>query len=282
MKLFTGQDVPELHNTNNMTANPTRFIVRDFTKEEGFKDKPYVTGWPYFRFYAEVPVYSPAGYVLGSFCVVDDKPRQDFVDAEVIALQEISDSIARHLENVRTVHSHARSDRLVQGLTSFVKGRPENAQSSTESLQAGLGRLESLPPLSKQPSTEVSHASPLNIEALSLSSTVTDEISPYQSTQDSSTVTRSTSLFSPLREMVASQPAMDSIAKDKSLKTSIGDERLSAETARPGTPLITVKEGIPVSRRVDALFSHASSLLRDSMDLDGVLFLDACHCNFGM
>ena len=130
MNLFAGKDVPELPNTTNMTANPTRFIVRDFTKEENFKDRPYVTGWPHFRFYAEVPIYSPAGYVLGSFCVVDDKPRHDFVEDEVTALQEISDSIAQHLENVRVVQSHSRSDRLVHGLTNFVKGRPDDARSS--------------------------------------------------------------------------------------------------------------------------------------------------------
>lgn len=281
VRLFTGHDVPELHNTDNMTASPTRFIVRDFTKEEGFKDRPYVTGWPHFRFYAEVPVYSPAGYVLGSFCVVDDKPRQDFVDADVTALQEISDSISHHLENVRTVHSHARSDRLVQGLTSFVKGRPENeiAMSSTASLQASVGRLESLPPFSKQSSAEESNASPLNIEALSLSSTVTDENSLFQSTQVPSTVT---SLSSPLQELATSQLSIDSITKDKSLKNSLVEERHLAETNTPGAPLITVREGVPISRRVDALFSHASTLLKDSMDLDGVLFLDACHCNSGM
>ncbi|KAE8552201.1 hypothetical protein EYB25_006095 [Talaromyces marneffei] len=275
MKLFTGQDVPELRNTTNMTANPTRFIVRDFTKEEGFKDRPYVTGWPHFRFYAEVPVYSPAGYVLGSFCVVDDKPRQDFVDADVAALQEISDSIARHLENVRTVHSHERADRLVQGLMSFVKGRPDDAASSTATLQEVVGRLESLPPLSKQPS-------PDDGRPLSPSSKVTGEALPTQLTQDSPTVTRNISSSSLPQESGTSQPSIYSITKDKIRKILTEEEHHSTQTTRPGTPLITVNESVPISRRVDALFSHASILLRDSMDLDGVLFLDACRCNFGI
>lgn len=282
VRLFTGQDVPQLQNTSNMTANPTRFIVRDFEKEEGFRDKPYVTGWPYFRFYAEVPVYSPAGYVLGSFCVVDDKPRKDFVEAEVTALQEISDSIARHLENVRTVHSHARSDRLVQGLTSFVKGRPGNAQSFTASIQEGVGRLESLPALSKKSSVEEPQVSLLNIEASSLSSTLTDETSPFQSTQDSLTITRATSRSSPPQKPPTHQPLLDSFAKDKPRKTPSVDGHASEQTMTPSAPLVGVKESVPISRRVDALFSHASSLLRESMDLDGVLFLDACRCNFGV
>ncbi len=63
VKLFSGHDVRHLQNTDNVTANSTRYIVRDFTREEYFKDRPYVTEWPYFRFYAEVPIYSPCGHI---------------------------------------------------------------------------------------------------------------------------------------------------------------------------------------------------------------------------
>ncbi|EED14644.1 sensor histidine kinase/response regulator, putative [Talaromyces stipitatus ATCC 10500] len=278
MKLFSGEDVPQLRNTANVTANPTRFIVRDFTREDNFKDRPYVSGWPHFRFYAELPIYSPAGYVLGSFCVVDDKPRQDFMEADVLALQEISDSISQHLENVRTVHSHARSDRLVQGLTNFVKGRPDDASTSSV---ASLQGLENLSHLQQRSSVGIAEPSSPNIEALSLASTVNDETSQFLSTQDLPTVTRSTSLSSPPRDSATSFPTIDNTTKDEPYVTS-GVERQSVETTGPDTPLVTVKEGIPISKRADALFSHASSLLRESMDLDGVLFLDACHCNYGV
>jgi hypothetical protein len=280
MKLFTGQDVPQLQNTVNMTANPTRFIVRDFTLENNFKDKPYVVGWPFFRFYAEVPVYSPAGYVLGSFCVVDDKPRQDFSDADVLVLQEISDSISRHLENVRMVHYHARSDRLVQGLTDFVKGRPDDEPSSSINMQQSIPPLTRLPTLSNQTSSD--EIQPGIMEGLSLSSTVTDETSPIISRQDSSNLTGGTSISSPLQASAISQPTIENLSKDKPRKRSLKSEQSVAGTSPLDTTFVAVQEDVPVSRRIEAIFSHARALLKASMNLDDVLFLDASHCNSGM
>lgn len=282
VKLFTGQDVPQLRNSANMTATSTRFIVRDFTLEEGFKEKPYVLGWPYFRFYAEVPVYSPAGYVLGSFCVVDDKPRQSFGEADIVALQEISDSISNHLENVRTVHYHARSDRLVQGLTNFVKGRPATKPSASVEAQQKVAPLARLPSFISRRSSEVPLPDTLGIEQLSLASTATDETSPLASGQESSIVTKSTSISTPMQDSAVSQPAIENLIKEKPVRPSVMGEHDLTRTNSLGTPLVAVKEGVPVSKRFEAIFSHASSLLRESMDLEGVLFLDACHCNFGM
>lgn len=51
------------------------FIVEDSRLDERFKDNPYVTGNPNIVFYAGIPLISSNGYGLGSFCVVDNKPR---------------------------------------------------------------------------------------------------------------------------------------------------------------------------------------------------------------
>ena len=89
--------------------------------EETYRDRPYVQKWPYMRFYAEVPVKSPAGFVIGSLSIVDDKPRQIFTDTDVATLQEISTVITQHLETVRLQHDSNHAGRLMQGLSSFVK-----------------------------------------------------------------------------------------------------------------------------------------------------------------
>jgi GAF domain-containing protein len=40
-----------------------------------FKDNSLVTGSPFIRFYAGVPLFSRGGHALGTLCLVDIKPR---------------------------------------------------------------------------------------------------------------------------------------------------------------------------------------------------------------
>jgi GAF domain-containing protein len=109
IRLFTGRESNDIE-SGNVTANRTRYIIRDFRAEDCFKDRPYVREWPFMRFYAEVPLYSATGYVLGSYCVVDDEPRAVFGDSEIRDLQEVADAIGQHLENVRIAQAHTRAE----------------------------------------------------------------------------------------------------------------------------------------------------------------------------
>lgn len=77
VSLFTGRTTNDI-DTSNITANRTRYIIRDFTLDDCFKDRPYIRESPHMRFYADVPLFSASGYVLGSYCIVDDKPRTEF------------------------------------------------------------------------------------------------------------------------------------------------------------------------------------------------------------
>lgn len=61
-------------------------VVPDARYDKRFHDNPLVTDDPNIRFYAGHPVSGPGGEVLGTLCVVDNKPRrpEDF-DTEALA-----------------------------------------------------------------------------------------------------------------------------------------------------------------------------------------------------
>ncbi|KAL4876766.1 hypothetical protein BJY04DRAFT_222774 [Aspergillus karnatakaensis] len=286
VKLFSGFDVPHLQNTVNVTANSSRYIVRDFTLEDYFKERPYVTEWPYFRFYAEVPIYSPSGHILGSYCVVDNKPRSTFGEAEVTALQEVSDAIANHLENVRTVHYHRRSDLLVQGLTTFVKERPDNwnAPLISGNVSTTVAPAKNLARKGGSSSAESADPDHLPIRELSLTTDPTGGTSPLFSNREGGDYsTDATSLSVALHEPLETPPANKTVAEAPSPKnTSFFPGVSRTESSVKSTPQLNPKDSVPLSTRIANIFSHASSLLRESMDVDGVMFVDACRCNSGI
>ena len=52
------------------------FVVADTWKDPRFADNPLVTGAPYLRFYAGVPLRGPHGDRVGVFCLKDTQPRE--------------------------------------------------------------------------------------------------------------------------------------------------------------------------------------------------------------
>jgi len=51
------------------------FIIPDTLKDSRFADNPLVTNEPKIRFYAGVPLKALTGEKLGTFCIIDTKPR---------------------------------------------------------------------------------------------------------------------------------------------------------------------------------------------------------------
>ncbi|CEJ62711.1 hypothetical protein PMG11_11203 [Penicillium brasilianum] len=256
IKLFTAQDTSLEVDTPNITANRTRYIIRNFTDEECFRYRPYVVDWPHMRFYAEVPLFSPSGHVLGSYCVVDDSPRLVFGDAEVALLQEIADAVAHHLENARIVHFHRRAEKLVKGVTDLV-GNPSDSEAEPKESYP----FASLPVQSDQDSKD-EHAVTYSVQKEDQSSKqITDEFSLLSLDRNKSNYTENTSVL--LEDEVWN---VDEMIGPNGKGASSWTNSYSSQT---------------ISRSISSIFSRASAIIRDSMDLDGVLFMDAYQSNSG-
>lgn len=71
--------------------------VPDATLDERFADNPLVVGEPGIRFYAGRPIVTPAGYPIGTLCVIDTEPRQ-LTDAQRETLERLARLVVALLE----------------------------------------------------------------------------------------------------------------------------------------------------------------------------------------
>ena len=51
-------------------------LVPDLTQDERFAENVAVTGEPNMRFYAGMPLVTPKGHAIGTFCAVDFEKRE--------------------------------------------------------------------------------------------------------------------------------------------------------------------------------------------------------------
>jgi diguanylate cyclase len=87
------------------------FVVEDALLDERFKNNPLVTGDPYIRFYAGMPIVLRGGEAIGTLCVVDHKPNQ-LSNVQKLALQVLTHNITAELE--KRVHVAALNDEIAR------------------------------------------------------------------------------------------------------------------------------------------------------------------------
>lgn len=80
-KASVGLDVKETPREDSFCQhalhNPEEvLVVENSLQDQRFKENPLVLGDPHIRFYAGAPLKTPTGNVLGTLCIIDNKPRK--------------------------------------------------------------------------------------------------------------------------------------------------------------------------------------------------------------
>ncbi|ABM62913.1 ATP-binding protein [Halorhodospira halophila] len=133
----------------HVVADGNPLVVEDTHQDPRFHDNPLVTSPPHIRFYAGVPLITPAGQPIGVLCIQDRQPRR-FSDEDLIPLQDlavllISELELRHRENVQRLrrqleHRQRELEAIFQAATSVsliktdLEGIIQETSTGTEAL----------------------------------------------------------------------------------------------------------------------------------------------------
>lgn len=265
------------------------FVVNDLTKHPDLCTRPYVTGYPNGRFYAGVPITTPSGVNIGAYCILDDKVRDGVSEEELIFLRDMSQTVMTHLETVRALFERQQTNRMVAGLEEYVRGAPDAGNKAppatnmplhkggvaTQQVRKVEYRLpDSLVDPSKTPTT----TSP----ELAKEDFITQEHA--NSSAGHSRVPESSTAFVQQSRDYSNAPSMNN-RKEGSLarqaQTITGNA--SKRTASPVKDFTSLP---PPRQQKEAISSNstyqrAAKILCQSLDIDGVAFLDASAQVFG-
>ena len=88
--------------------------------------------------YAEVPVKSASGHILGTYCVMDNKIRDDFFnDSTIDILNDIAACITEQLELHAIRQESGRGVQMMRGLSEFIESRRSRADSAGATSRKG-------------------------------------------------------------------------------------------------------------------------------------------------
>jgi len=100
-KAHHGTDVTEIGRDPGLCASAILqdgpWIVNDATHDARTLANPLVAGDFGLQFYAGIPLRTPDGYNLGTFCILDREPR-DFSEDETRTLEDLAALVMNDLE----------------------------------------------------------------------------------------------------------------------------------------------------------------------------------------
>ncbi|KAK4201881.1 putative signal transduction histidine-protein kinase [Triangularia verruculosa] len=297
MKAFMDETGEWVKTGPDIIANRTRYIINDFTTHPDYMHRPYVKNYPFFRSYLEVPLVSPLGYIMGSYCVVDSKPNDFDTDEKVEILNDIASAIMGHLENVRIKQSRDRSEQLIRGLSGFIRHeppaqRPSRASALTVPIPshitspeevAGNGRAgDESKPVARAETVDVQSSDgsqrpePLNVFS---SSSVESAQSALSLSSESRQTPSETPPTTPQEEM--NENPMEQHMEAVIARANADEPRVSPNPPAPSSETSEAHgNGFISSANIKTTFFRAATTIRRSMDMDGLMFLDAVPSSY--
>ncbi|KAF6807250.1 sensor histidine kinase response [Colletotrichum sojae] len=231
-------------------------IISDLANDPTAADRPLLNTWLRPRFYAGVPIRTRRGINIGVFCVFGDEPRSELDRVSIELMRGVSQTIMDHLDARRTSESHRKAVRMVRGMGSFVEGKstmsgwkhgPQDF-SIDPALEGALNRNQQQLQDEEDARDGVEGASEDDLQ----------DPSSTASPRNPTPSPRRSSGQGPVPSLIP-EPSVNSISSDPAPAQTDEDTHMD------------------VIRHV---FSKASNIIRESIEVEGVVFLDASIGSF--
>ncbi|KAL3462094.1 hypothetical protein BJX64DRAFT_259613 [Aspergillus heterothallicus] len=193
---------------------------------------------------AVVPIITPRGSTIGSYGIFDSQPRESQLDQSSIDfMKHMAATVMEHLDTLQSKHQNSQAKRMIFGLGSFVEGKTTLRDSWLESQEqeAATGRT---------------------------GETVEGQLNKHEQHRQE-TETQSRHLPHRPKRHVSSSKEDESNGRHKvkaSYRSSVSGDKLPDDTTPPA---------------LQRIFSRAANLIRESIEVEGVVFLDARIESFG-
>lgn len=297
--------------------SPISYVaVNDLRKDERFKHLDIVSEEPFARSLICLPLCSARGCVIGLYCVIDDKPRETVSDTELGFLKDMATTTMNHIEANRVRHRHERAEKMVKALALFLEGAGSlrewwlnqasegrsihqakinagirDGYSISQQADAELGVQDGPDKISTGYMKELhdSFTNQSDITRPSPFSVRSDEISDISETPSVKLSSGNTTAPSKTATTLKPGAVFSENSSVNTLATTLEMSR-TRQSSPVGLGIFEPDVNLPPGKDLqEALltddvkrsFSRASNLVREAIDLDGVVFFDASVGAFG-
>jgi signal transduction histidine kinase/GAF domain-containing protein len=267
------------HIEDSVDVEDSAVVVTDTTNNEGFKSSALLSAFTDVCFYAAVPIVSPRGFTIGSFSVMDSKPKTLGLDHNALQfMKEMATTIMNHLAMRHLTQKSRQAERMIVGLGSFVEGRSTLRDSWREANAQYTASMKS------GESTE----GQLDIQQQRIQAIKQEKDEQELVFRDASAGAEDGSCrpINSIRPPIASRPSSASHQSNLNQQGETGSQSPRLESTQTGKSVRSVLAGESLedntlATNIKLIFSRAANLLRESIGAEGVLFLDANTERFG-
>ncbi|KAF5971248.1 hypothetical protein FBULB1_9339 [Fusarium bulbicola] len=212
-------------------------VVSNLADNPEYRNTWYYKARPEHRFYAGVPIRTRRGINIGVFCILDIEPRETVNEASLQVMRDVSASILGQMELTRSGDDRRPGERMVRGLGSYVEGKTTMSGWQDSSTHA------------------------LNTDASTEEGSLNQAQQKIQNQRDNATAAADTDSISTPDIFVLESPSQ-------------------YRPTSPFHPTDKPPHSVPTgeesrSQQLGQIFSKAANILRESIEVEGVLFLDA-------